>query len=475
MQVATAREAPAIHSPESMTRLLFPYFGHGRRTRTSCLAPLIILGLITGVWLMTQAASAQTMKVLDNGMRVIHRQNTSNKIVAATCFIDVGSLYEFEQQKGLTSFVQDVILKGTQKRSAEDIAIETESLGISLGSDASDDFAWVSFSCIADDAPKAFEIFADVIFNPSFPPDEVEKERENILMNMRLSEDDSFYYTFKHFREVMFRGHPYALMPEGTPESIARIRPEELEEWHRTHYVPGNMILCVVGDISDKALAKMVDRHFAGQKGEAPPKMQVGKNFFPEYRAKSIEKEVEQSFVLLGYLAPDAAHQDWPALRVTAALLGDGMSSRLFRHLRDEMGLAYAVGTSLPARREQSCIIGYIGTKAESTKTAREEMLRQFRRLALEKVDEDELQRTKNYITGRVIMDHQRNSRQAWYLGWYELVGKGYQYDAQYTADIEAVTVEDVYRMANKYFTEPVVVQLEPTPGSARMRAGAVE
>jgi zinc protease len=143
-------------------------------------------------------------------------------------------------------------------------------------------------------------------------------------------------------------------------------------------------------------------------------------------------------------------------------VLGEGMSSRVFQQLRDEQGLAYATGSSLVPHRDGGHIMGYIGTKPESLEQAREGMFQIFERIKSEPVEAEELQRARNYIVGKFLIDHQTNYKRAFYLGHYETLGMGIEMDEGLPLLIQAVTAEQVMEVAQRYIGEPTVVELVP-------------
>jgi len=166
--------------------------------------------------------------------------------------------------------------------------------------------------------------------------------------------------------------------------------------------------------------------------------------------------------ICLGYTTVPITSPDYPALRLTSALMGEGMSSRLFTTLRDQQGLAYAVGSAHRVRRQQGHFFCYIGTKPETLGAARDGMFAELDRLRREPVSEEELTRARNYAIGRYLMGHQTNSDQAYFLAWWQAMGMGVNYDEAFPVELERVTARDIMRAANRYFLEPTITTLVP-------------
>lgn len=403
------------------------------------------------------------MYTLDNGVRLIFKPTTANNILAISCLIDIGAAQESPEKSGLTNFTQTLLRKGTQKRTAEEIALELESLGASMGDETYEDFAEVSAVATVGDVEKIIELMADVLFQPSFPPEEIEKERRNILDGIRLSEDNSFYFTYKHFKRLLYGDqHPYGRPVEGTPETVSQITRDDIVNFHKKYYLPSNMILSVVANIEEKKLLRLIKQYFPPESPVPPPKFLVDKRSKSRYTIETKQKDVEQGFILLGYITCDVTDKDYLPLKVTSAIIGEGMSSRLFVQLRDKLGLAYSVGCGMPTRKLRSHFFCWIGTKPETIELAKNKILEEIEKLKTEPISDDELKRAKNYIIGRYLLDHQTNLRQSWYLGWYELLGLGVKYDELYPQLIEQVTAEEVRQVACKYFTQPAIEILSP-------------
>jgi zinc protease len=434
-----------------------------RRFSTKVLGSIVLIVALVGMFLPSNAIANGdvTMKYLDNGLRVLFKKNPNNNILAMNCFVDIGSLYEEESEHGITNFVQKVLTKGTHRRTAEQIAEEMESIGGVLAASAAEDYASVSTVTTVEDIDRALDIFTDVLFHPSFPMEEVEKERKNILAEMRLRDDSQFYFTYRHLKAVLYQGHPYAFPVEGDAETVQGITRDQLVGFHDKYWVPSNMILSVVGNLDEEVLMNKLRKYFA-EKYQAPPlKMTVRKEFKNRRQTVTLEKDVEQGFLAMGYVTVDVKHKDYPALKVLSAILGEGMSSRFFVHLRDQQGLAYVVGSAMPTRELQGHIFGYIGTKPETLENAREAMLKEFN-LAQQQLTDEEVERAKRYIIGNYLIDHETNARQAYYLGWFEIIGAGWQFDQEYPKAIEKVTKQEVLDVARRYLSDPITVVLKP-------------
>jgi predicted Zn-dependent peptidase len=412
---------------------------------------------------------------LQNGGRLIVKPNRSNKILAIHCFFRVGPYYERNEQAGITNFVCRTMLKGTRKRSALEIPETMEAIGGSIDASASADFAEVATISTVDDLDVALDVLSDVIVNPTFPPEEVEKERTAILAAIRQQEDSSFSYTYRNFLELVYSGHPYAKAVLGTSTTVQAIQRRQIVDFHRENFVANQMLIVIVGDVDPARIAKRIDRAFAGLAPGRPEQMSVSKRFRPRGRDKRLTKDIEQAFIIVGFVTVPATHEDYVPLKVASAVLGTGgsLSSRLFVRLRDRRGLAYAVGSAMPTRADKSHFFAYIGTGPGSVDAAREGLLGELRSLATEPLPDDELERAKTHLVSQFRFAHQRNTNQAAHLGLYELVGLGAAYDEHYCDLVKQVTAEQVKAVAAKYFRRPATaVILEPSDTKAAETVG---
>jgi len=402
------------------------------------------------------------MEYLENGLTLLTRRTKSSSILGVICLIRTGSYYELSEQNGITSLVQSLLMKGTERYSSAELALALESEGIAMNVDASEDYASVSAEATVDQLDKVLDLMSDVLFHPVFPPEELDKERRNAIAYIHLQEDDKFSLAFKNLREILFEGHPYSQDPEGKPETLARITRPQILEFHERFYKPPNMILAIVGDVSHARLKKSVKRFFGSGVLEPFEIVSSDKTINPSPKSRELKKPLEQGFITMGYIGVPMNHKDYPALRVASALLGEGMASRFFSDLRDKQGLAYAVGSFYMNLKFQGSIVGYIGTRPETISQARSGMQQMFMKLSENPIPEQEMERARNFIIGKFLINHQTNLKKAFYLAWFQLYGMGWAFDDQYPDMIRSVKEKDVRRVARKYFRSPSIVNLVP-------------
>lgn len=408
-----------------------------------------------------------TVYTLENGLTLIHRESRDNEIVGLVMYVRTGAAQDADAKIGTTNLMMRVLSKGTKSRTSDQIAEELGMLGASLSPSPSYDHCKVTLQCVNEDLDGAMDLFADVLLNPLFPVDELDLERKKVLAQIRMGEDQASVIASKRFQKELFGGHAYGRPMEGTAETLENITAHDLYEQHRENFVPSNMVLSVVGAVPFEGLRELTEKHLGAVELERKPRYDVDKIIAPAGGRTELAKEAEQGFIILGHLTCAAGDRDEPAVELASAILGSGMSSRLFTELRDKQGLAYAVGSSSVHFRNQGYLATYIGTGPATIDRAADGLWSEVRKLREGPVQEEELQRAKNYIAGQYLRQHERNLQQAGFLGYWHLTGRGVDYDKQYLEDINAVTSRDVMRVANKYLLEPTVVVVRPIPKQA--------
>ncbi len=415
-----------------------------------------------------------TMRQLANGLTFIHKRNSANQIVGLSVIVMTGSTNETTEENGLTNLSLRVMRKATETRTAQEIEEEIDALGASIDESAETDFSTWSLVATVEDFEPAFDLLSDILLRPSFPAEEIENERAQVLAAIRLKEDNKFAYTYENFRRLLYAGHPYARPVEGTPETVSQLSRDQMVALHQSRMLPSNMIVSVVGNLDEETALRAVQERLGLPCALPERRVVVGKEFVPRPAEEELRRQAEQGYVCLGFTTCPVSSPDYPALRIASAVLGEGMSARLFSILRDEQGLAYAVGSLNKGRRQQGHLVAFIGTKPGTIDESRRGIEAQIERLKTEPVEESELQRAKNYASGRYLMAHETNASQAHYLAYWQAMGMGLDFDAAYPETLERVTARDILRVANKYFLEPTVVILRPEPlGAAAAQDGS--
>jgi zinc protease len=400
---------------------------------------------------------------LPNGLKLILREDPKAETVALQAFVGTGARAEPPGFAGIAELTSRLLLRGTTTRSEEEIFTKLEDLGAQLSQDILADMAYVTLVAPKETFERALAIYLDVLLNPAFAPDEVERAKTEFIREIRAQADQNFSIIYENFQKALYGDHPYGRFP--TPESVARIAREDIVQFYKKYYVPNNMTLVAVGAF-DRALVEALLRAKLQElpKGaeDLPLKPQPIALALTENKRVEATKRSNLTWLIVGYPAPPVASPDYPAMKVLNAILGGGMSSRLFSELRDKRALAYSTGSFYPSRAEESHLVTYIIALPDNAEAARQGILEIIKEIQERGVPQEELERAKSYVIGNYRIEHETTERRAWYLGWYETLGVGYQMDAHYPQLIQAVTAEDIQRVAQKYLQQYVLSLVGP-------------
>ena len=401
-------------------------------------------------------------QVLANGLTVLVRENPAVGVVAVSLQVRAGSRFETESKAGITNFLHRAMVRGTARRTAIQLAIGAEDIGGSIDANSEVEAAEIRGQALARHWETLLDLVADVALQPALRPDEIEKERRLILGQIKARADAPFSFTFDALLRELYGTNPYGRSQFGLKESIERLTRDDLLTHYRAIYQPDQMVLAVSGQVERKAVFKTAQRLFGRMTRSGPGTQAALPVSEPPGERKVITRPAQQAQILVGYLGPGLADPLYPAARVLSAVLGGGMAGRLFVELRDRRGLAYSTAAFMPYRTGPTFLIAYLGTAPASAAAAEAGMLQELARVRAAPISDDELARAKAYLRGQLVMDRRTNARLAWYPAFFETIGAGWDFPDRYSRAIDAVTVEDVARAAERYLTRPTIAVLQP-------------
>ncbi len=424
------------------------------------LAALALVPLAAGA---TEAPSV-TRHVLPGGLRLLIREDPSAQVVAVSLQVAAGSRFETPATSGIGNFVQRVMVRGTAKRSAQQIVEAAEDLGGSVDASADVEYAEIRGSALAIHRAALLELIADVALGPTFPPREVERERKLIASQIQTRAETPFSLAMDTFLAELYGPHPYGLPALGQKPSVERLGRDDLVRHYRGVYRGGGTVLAISGGVERETVRRQVERLFANL-ASGPPD-ETASPLVPASAGtrRVLDRPVQQAQILMGFLGPGIGEADYAAGKVMSAILGGGMAGRLFAVLRDQQGLAYSLGMLNPSRRGPGYFVSYLGTAGDTVETAEAGMRQELERFRSDGPSDAELARAKAYVLGNLAMDQRTNARHAWYLAFFELVGAGWDYPARYARAVAAVTTADVVRVARRYLEGATTVVVRPRP-----------
>jgi zinc protease len=381
------------------------------------------------------------------------KENRSNPIVTLQASFLGGVRFENESQNGINHLIAVMMTKGTERQSNLEIAKKVERMAGSLNGFSGYNSFGLTFTFISQHFEDAFALFAEVLQEPSFDSEELEKRRRLTLAAIQQQEDEIDRMVFKLFRKTLYERHPYRMDTLGTVASVKSFTQEDLKEYYSKVMVPENMVLTVVGDVGTKQVVLAAQKAFGNLKNgdfSSPPIPLESP--LPQMRRSENNQKKEQAHFVLGFLGTTFRDKDHYALEVLDAALS-GQGGRLFYQLRDKESLAYALAFMVSSNLDPGFIGVYMGTHPDKLDTAIQAVLRELKKVQEEGLTQDEVDRAKRYLIGNFEIGLQTNASQASTMSLDELYGMGYDHYQKYPEEIQKVTKEDVDRVVQKYFT----------------------
>ncbi|HPD60680.1 MAG TPA: pitrilysin family protein [Thermodesulfobacteriota bacterium] len=403
--------------------------------------------------------------ILPNGITLIVRENRNLPIVSMQAVFLGGVRFEKKENNGINNFIAEMLTKGTNKRSALDIAKEIESMAGEVSGFSGRNSFGVYCTILSQFFEKGLELFSDILINPSFPEEELVKKRTDIIAAIERDKDQPFSFIRKNFDAFFFENHPYGMDVLGTKDVVNTLTSQDLEEYYGNLARSKNLVIAIVGDVKTDEAKKMVEDLFQRFSDLPCVYPAVSQELQPvAIRQKEIKQgKKAQAQVMLGFYGVDIKNSDKYSLNVLNTILA-GQGGRLFTELRDKQGLAYVVTSFAWEGIDPGYIAFYVGCEPSKVEKAIEGIKKEIQKIAEEKVSPKELERAQNYLVGNFSIEHQTNASIAADMAFNERYGLGYDYSKRYLDKILKVTLKDVQKAAKKYLdlTRSTVVIVTP-------------
>jgi zinc protease len=387
------------------------------------------------------------------GITLLVKENHNIPIVSMYAIFLGGVRFEDANDNGVSKFMNDMMIKGTKIRTAQQIAEEMESIGGGIGTMSGNNSFSVSVSVLKRDLDKGLDMLADVIMNPTFDQQEMEKKRKEFLAGIKQQEDDPFSLAGKLFRQTLFKAHPYRWTPLGSAETIGKMKRDDLVAFYQKYCVPNNMVIAIFGDIDVNEVTTKVEKVFADfkYKNLELPKPPVEESLISVRNAEA-QKEIMQAVLYMGFPGIIISDPDRYAIEVMDAVLS-GVSSpggRLHERLRSNQ-IVYVVHAYNQPGLDPGMFAIYAATTPDKLGTAMSIIKEEVGNLQKDLISDDELERGKRMCISNKQIGFQTNSDQAFIMGLDEIYKLGYDDILHYEDRINAITKEDVKRVAEKY------------------------
>jgi predicted Zn-dependent peptidase len=391
-------------------------------------------------------------EVLDNGIRLLTESMPHVRSVSVGVWLARGSRHEPEPWGGMAHFVEHMLFKGTETRSAEDIAQEIDSIGGQLDAFTSKEYAGYYIKVLDEHLFRALDVLSDVVQHPAFDPDDIEREKKVVAEEIKMVEDTPDDLVHELFTQRFWDGHPLGRPILGTRDTVGPLTEAALREYFGRVYTANNFVISAVGNLEHARVRELVERAFSGIREAGDVAADIPPIVAPAFEIRN--KDLEQSHICLGAAGYSQCHDDRYVSYVLNTLLGGSMSSRLFQNVREKRGLAYSVFSGLSAYRDTGALTIYAGCANEAAAEVIDLTVEELRGVKRSPAPDGELRRAKDHLKGSLMLSLENTASRMSHLARQEIY-----FDRQFGLDetlagIEKVTALDVQRVANDLFSD---------------------
>ena len=400
------------------------------------------------------AAASEPMvvrEVLDNGLRLITETMPHVRSVTIGVWLTRGSRDETDERSGIAHFVEHMLFKGTDTRSAEDIAQSIDSIGGQLDAFTAKEYASYYIKVLDEHLPLAVDLLADIVLRPAFAPDEIEREKKVILEEIKMVEDTPDDLVHELFTEAFWQGHPLGRPILGSPQTVEALTADALREYFRGAYVASNLIIAAAGNLDHVNVRALIEKAFGALAQHGNPVNGGPPRVLPQVVTRA--KELEQSHICLGTDSYPQRHEDRYVSYILNTVLGGSMSSRLFQNVREKRGLAYSVFSGLSAYRDAGNMTIYAGCANDAVEEVVDLCVAELRGMKDTEMPQAELRRAQDHLKGSLMLSLENTASRMSHLARQEIY-----FDRHFGLDetlegVERVTAADVQRVARDLFS----------------------
>ena len=406
--------------------------------------------------------------VAPNGVTVLSEREPNVRSVALGVWVRAASANELRPKMGVSHLLEHMVFKGTERRTAQQIALALESRGGSLDAYTSRDSTAFHARVLDADLPCALDVITDIVRRPLLRDSDLSLERQVVLEEISTVEDTPDDEVFDLAYETMWPTHPYGFQILGTKETVSGLSTDDLKRLHVQAYFPGNCVIAAAGNLTHDALLKEVEAQgwFNSVDGaQAPPPVPPVP---PAVRSatRTLEKDTAQTHIVFATDTIPYADRRKYGLLVLSNVFGGGMSSRLFQRIREELGLAYAIYSFTSFYRAMGMAGVYVGTQPARAEKAVEAIQGEFRRMAAEGLRGEALDDAKQQTLGQLMLSLESPTARMYRLASTAVYGESYRSLDEVLKTVEALTADEVSTLASEFFApeRQTVVSLGPKP-----------
>lgn len=388
---------------------------------------------------------------LNNGVRVVTHSVERMYTVTIGIWVANGTRHELPKHNGVAHFIEHLLFKGTSRRNARQITREIDSMGGILNAFTGHEYVCYYAKVLAEFLPRAADLLADIFLHSTFPADEIERERNVILQEIKMKDDSPEDAIHDRFHQNFFAGQTLGMPVLGTTDTVGSLSREAIISHKESRYRPGDIIISAAGNIRHDELLAIVAPLFSSLASSWKPELsEAGRSKTKELHLT--ERDMEQTLVCLGTNGLRYDHPDRFALFLLTTILGGGMSSRLFQEIREKKGLAYSVYSSLITHADTGALIVYAGTEKTHCREVFDIACGEMTRIASETVPQDELDAAREQLKGKTLMSLEHSDNLMIRLAKNEIFFNTQQTIEEVLSHYDRVSTEDIQRLSQELF-----------------------
>ena len=409
-----------------------------------------------------------------NGLVLVAEAMPHARSVSIGMWLRAGSRREPAALNGIAHFIEHMVFKGTERRSAEQIAREVDSVGGMLDAFTSKEATCFNSRVLDQHLPLAFDVLSDMVLRPLFAPEDIVKEKQVILEEIRMEDDNPEAVAHEVLAQNFWRGHPLGWPIIGTRATVRGFSGASVRKCFEHWYAPNNLVITAAGSLAPEKLRDLVEAAFGGRRAAGAAKASRPPKSYGKLAVRN-KPELEQAHITIAVPSYPLADPRRYAASVLNNILGGGMSSRLFQNIRERQGLAYAVFSDLTPYSDAGMLSVYAGTGRRTVEKVLRLVAEEFRRIKEEPVSEEELRRAKDHLKGSLVLSLESSGSRMSSLARQEMyLNRFYTIEELQTA-LEAVTREEVQQIAREFFRpEQIAVTVVGPLGGFRLRRDLV-
>lgn len=393
--------------------------------------------------------------ILSNGIRVVSETISASRSISIGIWVMAGSRDESGEKNGISHFLEHMFFKGTSRRTAKDIAIEVDSIGGELNAFTSREETTFYVRALDKHLPIALDILSDIFLHSLFETEDLEKEKKIILEEIKMVEDTPDDYIHDLYCKTVWNGNTLGQPVLGRKEAIESFRRDDLIEHIESYYYPEGIVISASGNFDHGEFLNLLDQTFGKLKRAKRKRADKTPRFIGSINGK--RKKLESVHICIGVEGLRQTHEDRYGLLMLNSILGSSVSSRLFQEIREKRGLAYSIYSYISSYRDTGMLTAYAATGRSKVSELANLILKEFLSLKNDMVSDDEIKKAKEQIKGNLILSLESTINRMTQIARQEIYFGRYFTIEEIVSNIEAVTSEQVNRIAKSLFREEAV------------------